>query len=110
MTYLYRDQEAAQKAANWLAANHVTPSTQISLSIKSVSKDAPIRIIAAKEGMGKTLKHQKWIVTSNSGSFQAIVEGDDLRKGNPHEAQETENWGRPPPCSPWKMTKPPQQE
>ena len=30
MTYLYTDQRTAQKAANWLAANHVTPSTQIS--------------------------------------------------------------------------------
>ena len=71
----------------------MTPSTQISLSIKRVSRDTPIKVITAKEGMGKTLKHQKWIVTNNSGSFQAIVEGDNLRKGIPHEAQETENWG-----------------
>ena len=43
--------------------------------------------------MGKTLKHQKWIVTSNSGAFQSVVEGDGLRKGIPHKARESENWG-----------------
>ena len=43
--------------------------------------------------MGKTLKDQKWIITSNSRTFQVVVEGDALRKGIPHEAQETENWG-----------------
>ena len=83
----------AQRAANWLAPNHVTPSTQISLSIRKVSENAPIKVITAKEGMEKTLKHQKWIVTNNSGTFQVVVEGDDLRKGIPHEARESENWG-----------------
>ena len=43
MTFLYKSKHMAQRVANWLAANHVAPSTQINLSIKWVSKDAPSR-------------------------------------------------------------------
>ena len=38
MTYLYKEEHMARKAANWLAANHVTPATQVNLSIKRCPK------------------------------------------------------------------------
>ena len=73
MTYLYKQEHMAKWAANWLAANYIAPSTQLKLSITTVSNNMPIRVITVKEGMKRTLKNQKWVITSNSGAFQAVV-------------------------------------
>ena len=92
ITYLYQNRRAAQKAANWLTSNHVAATTKLKLVVKQVTANTPINVITVESGNKKTLKDQKWIITSTTGNFQGVVNGDDLQKGIPHATETSDAW------------------
>ena len=63
---------------NWLAANHVAPFMRVPLQLCSVSPDIPIMVIAADRSYGKTVKDQKWMVSSNNGKMAMAIDGNTL--------------------------------